>query len=104
MADNTAIDSASEAPLKRKGVKRRAFLIGGVAVVGAGLFGISIADSNAAKDAKARIIGEGEHGFATWLKISEDDVITIYSPHTDIGQGSNPPLPMWAWVADFWPT
>jgi isoquinoline 1-oxidoreductase beta subunit len=89
MADNTAIDSASEAPLKRKGVKRRAFLIGGVAVVGAGLFGISIADSNAAKDAKARIIGKGEHGFATWLKISEDDVITIYSPHTDIGQGSN---------------
>ncbi len=89
MADNSAIDSASEAPLKRKGVKRRAFLIGGVTVVGAGLFGISIADSNAAKDAKARIASKGAYSFATWLKISEDDVITIYSPHTDIGQGSN---------------
>ncbi len=89
MADNATIDSASEAPLKRKGVKRRAFLIGGVTVVGAGLFGISIADSNAAKDAKARITSKGAYSFATWLKISEDDVITIYSPHTDIGQGSN---------------
>ena len=89
MADNATVDNAPEAPLKRKGVKRRAFLIGGVAIVGAGLFGISIADSNAAKDAKARITGEGAHSFATWLKISEDDVITIYSPHTDIGQGTN---------------
>ncbi len=89
MADNPTPDIAPAPPVKRKGVKRRAFLIGGVAIVGAGLFGISIADSNAAKDAKARIRGEGEHSFATWLKISEDDVITIYSPHTDIGQGSN---------------
>ena len=88
MTDTPIADSAA-APVKRKGVKRRAFLIGGVAIVGAGLFGISIADSNAAKDAKARIAGKGEHIFATWLKIGEDDSITIYSPHTDIGQGSN---------------
>lgn len=89
MTDTPTADTAPEVPFKRKGVKRRAFLIGGVAIVGAGLFGISIADSNAAKDAKARITGEGEHSFATWLKIGEDDIITIYSPHTDIGQGSN---------------
>ena len=88
MTDTPTADSAAT-PVKRKGVKRRAFLIGGVAIVGAGLFGISIADSNAAKDAKARIAGKGEHVFATWLKIGEDDSITIYSPHTDIGQGSN---------------
>ena len=89
MTDTQTANTSSEAPIKRKVVKRRAFLIGGVAIVGAGLFGISIADSNATKDAKARITGEGEHSFATWLKISEDDVITIYSPHTDIGQGAN---------------
>lgn len=89
MTDNLTPDNAPETPAKRKGVKRRAFLIGGVAIVGAGLFGISIADSNAVKDAKARITGKGEHNFATWLKIGEDDTITIYSPHTDLGQGSN---------------
>jgi isoquinoline 1-oxidoreductase beta subunit len=89
MADNPTAEMQPAAPAKRKGVKRRAFLIGGVAIVGAGLFGISIADSNASKAAKARVEGEGGHSFATWLKIGEDDVITIYSPHTDIGQGSN---------------
>ena len=86
MADTPANDVQ---PAKRKGVKRRAFLIGGVAVVGAGLFGISIADRNATKSAKALLESDGGHSFATWLKIGEDDSITIYSPHTDIGQGSN---------------
>ncbi len=91
MADspNPAMEEATAAPTKKKGFKRRAFLIGGVAVVGAGLFGIKLADSNAAKKAVALTTGKGEHNFATWLKIAENDQITIYSPHTDIGQGSN---------------
>lgn len=89
MAKNPTIDMDDAAPVKRNGVKRRMFLIGGVAVVGAGLFGISMADSSAAKDAAKLIGGKDDHIFATWLKISEDDSITIYSPHTDIGQGSN---------------
>ncbi len=91
MADNPNpnIEEAAETPPKKKGFKRRAFLIGGVAVVGAGLFGISLADSNAAKKAVTLTTGKGEHNFATWLKIGEDDSVTIYSPHTDIGQGSN---------------
>lgn len=89
MADNPTLEMEQPAPVKRKGVKRRAFLIGGVAIVGAGLFGISIMDSNAVKTAAKLTAGKGEHSFATWLKIAEDNVITIYSPHTDIGQGSN---------------
>ncbi|MFN0045370.1 MAG: molybdopterin cofactor-binding domain-containing protein [Sphingorhabdus sp.] len=89
MADNPTLEMEPAAPAKRKGVKRRAFLIGGVAVAGAGLFGISIADSNAVKTAAKLTAGKGEHSFATWLKIAEDNSITIYSPHTDIGQGSN---------------
>ena len=89
MADNPTLEMEQPAPAKRKGVKRRAFLIGGVAIVGAGLFGISIADSNAVKSAAKLTAGKGEHSFATWLKIAEDNIITIYSPHTDIGQGSN---------------
>ncbi|MBA4308097.1 MAG: hypothetical protein C0429_15305 [Sphingopyxis sp.] len=89
MADNPTLEMEQPAPAKRKGVKRRAFLIGGVAIVGAGLFGISIMDSNAVKTAAKLTAGKGEHSFATWLKIAEDNVITIYSPHTDIGQGSN---------------
>ena len=89
MADNPTLEMEPATPVKRKGVKRRMFLIGGVAVVGAGLFGISMADSNAAKRAVALTTGKGEASFATWLKIGEDDTVTIYTPHTDIGQGSN---------------
>jgi len=89
MAGDSTLDIEDATPAKRKGVKRRMFLIGGVAVVGAGLFGISMADSNAAKSAAKLVGGKGQHVFATWLKIAEDDSITIYSPHTDIGQGSN---------------
>ncbi len=89
MADNPTLEIEPATPTKRKGVKRRMFLIGGVAVVGAGLFGISMADSNAVKTAAKLTAGKGEHSFATWLKIAEDNSITIYSPHTDIGQGSN---------------
>ena len=57
MADNPTLEMEPETPIKRKGVKRRMFLIGGVAVVGAGLFGISMADSNAAKDAGSTFPG-----------------------------------------------
>ena len=92
MADNPNPNLEQKPPLlapRKRASKRRAFLIGGVAVVGAGLFGIKLADSNAAKKAVALTTGKGEHNFATWLKIAEDDQITIYSPHTDIGQGSN---------------
>ena len=89
MADNPNLETETVAPAKKKGFKRRAFLIGGVAVVGAGLFGIKLADSNAGKSAVGLTTKDGEHSFATWLKIGEDDEITIYSPHTDIGQGSN---------------
>ena len=89
MADNPTLEMEPAAPIKRKGVKRRMFLIGGVAVVGAGLFGISVADNNASKRAAELTTGKGEASFATWLKIGEDDTVTIYTPHTDIGQGSN---------------
>lgn len=74
------------------GIKRRAFLIGGAAVVGGGIFAIGWADNAAMKRAAKMTAGPGEFSFATWLKIGEDDVITIYSPHIDFGQGSHTAL------------
>ena len=71
------------------GMKRRAFLVGGAAIVGGGIFAIRYADSAAASKAVGFTTGQGESAFAAWLKIGEDDVITVYSPHADIGQGSN---------------
>ncbi|WP_374146067.1 molybdopterin cofactor-binding domain-containing protein [Sphingomonas sp. 28-63-12] len=68
---------------------RRTFLIGGAAVVGGGIFAIKYADSSARSAAAAMTDGKSGHNFATWLRIGEDDKITLFSPHIDIGQGSN---------------
>ena len=74
------------------GVKRRAFLIGGAALVGGGLFAVKWADSSAVRRAGRLTAKEGESSFATWLKIGDDDIVTLYSPHIDFGQGSQTAL------------
>ena len=56
MTDTPIADTAAEAPLKRKGVKRRAFLIGGVAIVGLG----DVADAKAC-EALANVLSHGGH-------------------------------------------
>ncbi|WP_292930609.1 molybdopterin cofactor-binding domain-containing protein [Novosphingobium sp. PASSN1] len=68
---------------------RRAFLIGGVAAIGGGIFAVQYGDKAARSQAAKLTDGKGGHNFGTWLRIGEDDTVTLYSPHTDIGQGSN---------------
>ncbi len=98
MADNPNPDlelPETDAPVakpKKKGVKRRIFLAGSALLVGGGLFGVWWADSGAKGQAKALTVGEGEHGFLTWMKIAEDDTVTLFSPHIDFGQGSHTAL------------
>ncbi len=74
------------------GIKRRAVLIGGAAALGGGLFGIQWAD----RAARSRAVELTTHGteanFLTWMKIAEDDTVTLYSPHIDFGQGSQTAL------------
>ncbi|OYU35429.1 MAG: hypothetical protein CFE35_10675 [Novosphingobium sp. PASSN1] len=71
------------------GMIRRAFLIGGVAAIGGGIFAVQYGDKAARSQAAKLTDGKGGHNFGTWLRIGEDDTVTLYSPHTDIGQGSN---------------
>ncbi len=94
MADNPTLDfgKAEAIPVKRKGVKRRAFLIGAAVLAGGGAFGLKMADSSARSGAKNLVTGKGEGSFATWLKIAPDDAVTLYSPHIDFGQGSQTAL------------
>ena len=98
MADNPNPDlelPEAETPAvkpKKKGVKRRIFLAGSALLVGGGLFGVWWTDSSAKAKAKSLTVGEGEHGFNTWMKIAEDDTVTLYSPHIDFGQGSHTAL------------
>jgi isoquinoline 1-oxidoreductase subunit beta len=70
------------------GVKRRAFLIGGAALIGGGLFAVSWSERAATRKA-AKLVAKDKAGvFQTWIRIAEDDTVTIFSPHVDFGQGS----------------
>jgi len=77
---------------KKKGFKRRIFLIGSALLVGGGVFGVWWTDSSAKSRAKSLASDEGEHLFNTWVKIAEDDTVTVFSPHIDFGQGSHTAL------------
>jgi isoquinoline 1-oxidoreductase subunit beta len=74
------------------GFKRRAFLIGGAAIVGGGVFAVYSADSSNRKRAASLTTKDKEGSFLSWVKISEDDTVTVYSPHIDFGQGSHTAL------------
>jgi len=74
------------------GVKRRAFLIGGAAVVGGGIFALGWADGAARSKAVDLTARGGDVSFSGWIKISGDDIVTLYSPHIDFGQGSQTAL------------
>ena len=70
------------------GVKRRAFLIGGAALIGGGLFAVSWSERAATRRA-AKLVTKDKAGvFQTWIRIAEDDTVTIFSPHVDFGQGA----------------
>lgn len=94
MADNPTLEPevVEPAPAKRKGVKRRAFLIGGAALAGAGVFGVWFTDRGQRKTAVALTAKEGEGSFLGWIKIAPDNTVTVYSPHIDFGQGSQTAL------------
>jgi isoquinoline 1-oxidoreductase subunit beta len=92
MADNpnpNIADDAPPTPPKKKGLKRRAFLIGSALLVGGGAFGLYWGDSSARSRARALTQTGKDHNFLTWMKIAEDDTVTVYSPHIDFGQGSH---------------
>lgn len=95
MADNPTLEPQIFEPAptpKRKGIKRRIVLIGGAAVVGGGIFAVWSADRNARTSAIALTTKPGEGSFLSWIKIAPDDIVTVYSPHIDFGQGSQTAL------------
>lgn len=98
MADNPNPDmdfaetEAAATKPKRKGIKRRIFLAGSALLIGGGVFGVWWTDNSVKAKAKSLTVGEGEHGFLTWMKIGEDDTVTVFSPHIDFGQGSHTAL------------
>lgn len=73
-------------------LQRRQFVIGGVAVVGGGLFGLTAMKWHETARAGQLTAKAGESSFGTWIKIASDNSVTLYSPHIDFGQGSHTAL------------
>ena len=70
------------------GIKRRAFLIGGAAVAGGGIFALQYGDYAGRRDALAITRTDKAGSFTGWLTIGEDGKVTLYTPHIDMGTGS----------------
>ena len=78
------------------GVKRRAFLIGGVAVIGGGIFALQYGDYAARRGGLALTRRDKAGSFTGWLRIGEDDRVTLLSPHIDMGTGNATALAQFA--------
>ena len=70
------------------GIKRRAFLIGGAALAGGGVFALQYGDYTGRRDALALTRSDKAGSFTGWLRIGEDDRVTLFTPHIDMGTGS----------------
>ncbi len=73
---------------------RRAFITTGVLVGGAVVFGVAIRRGNPVDGVRPFMAGEDETLLNVWLKISEDNKVTVIVPHAEMGQGVHTSLTM----------
>lgn len=79
----------------KKPTRRQLLVAGGVAGGGL-LLAYSFSGTPRNKLADGIAADEGERFVTTWLKISPDNIVTVYVPHSDMGQGPITALAMMA--------
>jgi isoquinoline 1-oxidoreductase subunit beta len=62
-------------------MNRRAFLIGGATVAGALIVGYGLWPDGRLRRADKLAAKPGERFLANWIKIADDDIVTIVVPH-----------------------
>lgn len=75
-------------------ISRRRFILG-TTVVGGGLL-IGYASTRPSKHSIANRDAGDQPYLTTWLRISEDNTVTVIVPHSEMGQGILTSLPMMA--------
>lgn len=68
-------------------MNRRMFLIGGATAAGALVVGYGLWPSGRLARANFLAAKSGERFLANWIKIANDDIVTIVLPHCDMGTG-----------------
>jgi len=66
---------------------RRAVLIGGATTAGALVVGYALWPSHLLEDADTLDAKPGERFLSNWIKLADDDTVTIVIPHCDMGTG-----------------
>lgn len=77
-------------------ISRRRFILGTVAVGGGLMIGYGVTRPGKHQRANRDHAGDNEAFLTTWLKISDDNTVTVYVPHAEMGQGVLTSLPMMA--------
>lgn len=78
-----------------KPTRRQLLVAGGLA--GGGLFlGFALSGPSRSTRAGQALARQNEHMLTAWLKISPDNIVTVYVPHAEMGQGVHTSLPMMA--------
>ncbi|MCP9770499.1 xanthine dehydrogenase family protein molybdopterin-binding subunit [Lacihabitans sp. LS3-19] len=73
---------------------RRAFIGTGILAGGAAVVGIAIRPGNRAGKMKDLLAKDAETLINIWIKIGLDNIITVYVPHAEMGQGVHTSLAM----------
>jgi isoquinoline 1-oxidoreductase subunit beta len=68
-------------------MNRRMFLIGGATAAGALVVGYGLWPSGRLARANLLAAKSGERFLANWIKIANDDIVTVVLPHCDMGTG-----------------
>lgn len=77
-------------------ITRRRFLLSTAVAGGGVLIGYSALKPSKHRLANRDLANEGEHYVTSFIKIEADNKITIYVPHSEMGQGVHTSLPMMA--------
>lgn len=77
-------------------ISRRRFLLSTAVVGGGVLIGYSALKPSKHRLANRDLAGEGERFVTSFIKIEQDNKITVYVPHSEMGQGVHTSLPMMA--------
>ena len=75
---------------------RRQILLGGAAAGGALLVGYGVLSPSRQQVAQAAHGSDDEHFVTQWIRIGTDNKITIFVPHSEMGQGVHTSIPMMA--------
>ncbi len=68
-------------------ISRRKILLGGAAAAGTLIVGYALWPSGRLREADRLAAKTGERFLAYWIKIADDDIVTVVIPHCDMGTG-----------------